>query len=394
MTDLATARGAQLVARTRPIDPPRQLLDHLGGDGFAWLDGSAGFVTAGIAATVAPANAVGFLRALRHEHDCDAPGTAGPRAVGALPFDGTDMLVVPAVVIAQDADGRAWQTVVSDRYAAARGGGPPLHIATPRPARFTVETCMRFDEWRDAVTGALDLIAAGVLEKVVLARAVRVEADQAVEPRAVLRELQRTQPGCTVYGASGFVGASPELLVRKRGSDVVSRPLAGTGTDAARLVASPKDAREHEIVVDAVSERLAMHCGAVRAEGPVPLGLVDVTHLATTVSGRCHDARTSAVDLARALHPTPAVAGTPRAAALDVIRQLERHGRGRYAGPCGWVDRRGDGEFVVALRCGALNGASAVLHAGAGIVAGSDPDAEWLETQQKLEPILRALVRP
>jgi isochorismate synthase EntC len=119
-----------------------------------------------------------------------------------------------------------------------------------------------------------------------------------------------------------------------------------------------------------------------------------MTHLATTVSARCADARTSATDLMRALHPTPAVAGTPRAAALDAIRHLEAVGRGRYAGPCGWVDDRGDGDFVVALRCGALDGATAVLHAGAGIVAGSDPDAEWLETQQKLEPMLRALVRP
>jgi menaquinone-specific isochorismate synthase len=223
---------------------------------------------------------------------------------------------------------------------------------------------------------------------------VRVEADRPFEPRTVLAELRRTQPACTVYAAGGFVGATPELLLRKRGNEVLSRPLAGTGTDVAGLLASRKDAHEHAVVVDAVVRALTPTCGAVRAEGPAPLVLADVTHLATSVSARCTDARASAIDLVRALHPTPAVAGAPRATALDAIRRLEPMGRGSYAGPCGWVDARGDGEFVVALRCGALEGATALLHSGAGIVTGSDPEAEWFETQQKLEPMLRALVRP
>jgi menaquinone-specific isochorismate synthase len=269
-----------------------------------------------------------------------------------------------------------------------------LRVASRAPSRFTVESCTTVDDWHRAVQRALDLIDRRRLEKVVLARAVRVEADRPFQPRAVLAQLQRTQPGCIVYAAGGFIGASPELLVRKRGNDVLSRPLAGTGTDPARLLASGKDGHEHRVVVDAVTRALTRCCGAVRAEGPAPIALADMTHLATTVSARCADARTSATDLMRALHPTPAVAGTPRAAALDAIRRLEAVDRGRYAGPCGWVDGRGDGEFVVSLRCGALDGPTAVLHAGAGIVAGSDPDAEWLETQQKLEPMLRALVRP
>ena len=132
----------------------------------------------------------------------------------------------------------------------------------------------------------------------------------------------------------------------------------------------------------------------MRAEGPRALELADVSHLATTVSGRADSATTSIADLVAALHPTPAVAGTPRPLALDTIDALEPVARERYAGPCGWVDARGDGEFVVALRGGVIEGNRARIHAGAGIVAGSDPDAEWAETQQKLTPMLQALVRP
>ena len=119
-----------------------------------------------------------------------------------------------------------------------------------------------------------------------------------------------------------------------------------------------------------------------------------MSHLATTVTARTGAPATSVTDLVAALHPTPAVGGTPRPVALDAIAALEATPRGRYAGPCGWIDRDGDGEFVVALRGGEIDGTHAVIHAGAGIVSGSDPDAEWTETQQKLTPMLQALVRP
>ncbi len=119
-----------------------------------------------------------------------------------------------------------------------------------------------------------------------------------------------------------------------------------------------------------------------------------VAHLATPIRGRLADPAPGALDLVRLLHPTPAVGGTPGAAALDAIRTLEGFDRGRYAGPVGWVDARGDGEWAIALRGAELDGTRARLVAGAGIVAGSDPEAEWAETQAKLEPMLRALVRP
>jgi menaquinone-specific isochorismate synthase len=221
-----------------------------------------------------------------------------------------------------------------------------------------------------------------------------VQADAPFDVRRIIAELCRTQPGCTVYADGGFVGASPELLVAKEGAQLRARPLAGTATRAAELEHSEKNAHEHQIVVEAVRNALAQFADDVRSDGPSPLALADLTHLATTVTARCVSAQTSVVDVMRALHPTPAVAGTPPAGALAKIRELEPVPRGAYAGPCGWVDANGDGAFVVALRCAAIDGTAAIAHAGAGIVAGSDPEAEWSETQQKLEPILRALVRP
>jgi len=175
---------------------------------------------------------------------------------------------------------------------------------------------------------------------------------------------------------------------------VTARPMAGTAPHADDLRRSGKDAREHQIVVDAVVTALASFCDDVHALGTAPVSLTDLAHLATTITGRVRDLDTSAVDLALALHPTPAVAGTPRAAALAAITRLEATPRDLYAGPCGWVDATGDGEFVVALRGAQINGNHARLHAGAGIVAGSRPESEWAETRSKLEPMLRALVRP
>ena len=224
----------------------------------------------------------------------------------------------------------------------------------------------------------------------------RVEADTPFDVRRVLAHLRRAQPGCFVYADRGFVGATPELLVRRTGVDVTCRPMAGTvapGADLDELV-SVKNRHEHEVVIGEVTAALRRACDDVDAAGPRPSSFADVTHLVTDIRAHVRDASTTAVDLALALHPTPAVAGTPRAAALDLIDRVEHTPRGRYAGPVGWVHASGDGEFAVALRGALVRGRHAVLHAGAGIVAGSRPDAEWDETGAKLDPMLRALVRP
>jgi menaquinone-specific isochorismate synthase len=379
---------SRLFARTERVDDVDELIDCFGTDGTAWLHDERGFVTAGVAAVVDPRDAVAALRAI--DHSCgDAPDTIGPRAVGALPFEGGGRMVVPARVVTRDTAGAVWRTTIESAE------HPALHVARGgrSPSRYTVEQRTTLDEWEASVVGALALIDDGAAEKIVLAREIAIDADAPFDLRAVLATLHATQPGCVVYADGGFVGASPELLVRRTGDAVVARPMAGTGLRAAELVRSEKDAREHRFVVDAVCEALTPTCTDVVADGPTPVELTDLTHLATTITARVRDHETSAVDLALALHPTPAVAGTPRAEAMAAIRQLEAAPRDLYAGPCGWVDAHGDGAFVVALRGAQIRGQRARLHAGAGIVAGSDAAAEWAETRAKLEPMLRALIR-
>ncbi len=393
-SDVSLHAGARLTARSITVDDPVELLDWYTTDGFAWFDRGHGFVASGTAAVVAPGDAVSFLAAIEYSTaGALVSPAAGPRALGALPFTGSGNLVVPARIIGRDAHGRAWRTDV------AVIGEPDavearVRAAVNPPSEFRVTTATTHDRWRAMVESALDDIARGPLRKAVLARAVHVEADRPFDVAGILAHLRRSQPGCIVYGDRGYVGASPELLVRKYGASVVSRPLAGTGTDTDALTRSAKDAHEHHLVVDAVVRALAGMGSDVTADGPSALELADVSHLATTITARVDAASTSVADLIDALHPTPAVAGTPRELALATIAALEPTPRGRYAGPCGWIDRNGDGEFVVALRGGMIDGSHAVIHAGAGIVSGSDPDAEWTETQQKLTPMLQALVRP
>jgi menaquinone-specific isochorismate synthase len=389
-SDLSLQSAVSLSARSDAIDAPFDLLDAYTPGGFAWFDGEHGFVASGAAAVVAPADATAFLAAISHTTTgADVTASAGPRAVGALPYAGTGDLVVPVLIVGRDERGRMWRTVIDGEHAAG------VSAATdPAPSEFHVRALTVRDAWRSMVEAALAEIDAGRLQKVVLARAVDIVADAPFDIPAVLAYLRRSQPGCIVYADRGYLGASPELLVRKSGAAVVARPLAGTGVDTSALVRSAKDAHEHRLVVDAVVAALGRLCSAVRADGPRPLELADVSHLATTVTGRTESATTSVTDLMTALHPTPAVAGTPRPVARAAIDALEPVARERYAGPCGWVDARGDGEFVVALRGGEVEGNRARIHAGAGIVSGSDPGAEWAETQQKLTPMLQALVRP
>jgi menaquinone-specific isochorismate synthase len=379
-----------VTARTELLAEGEHLLDHLGTGGAAWLDGSGGFVTSGIVAIVHPAEAVATLRSITHDNLGTAAGVVGPRAFGALPFAGGGRMIVPARVVERDADGRLWRTEIEP----SRAPTTP-RAAAPRPAtRYVITRSTEPDAWDANVAAVLALIESQAVEKVVLAREVVIEADEPFDVPTIVETLRATQPGCIVYADDGFVGASPELLVRRTGSEVTARPMAGTGPRADELVRSDKDGREHRLVVDAVVDALSLSCDDAVALGTAPVALTDLTHLATTITARVRDLETSALDLALALHPTPAVAGTPRATAVSAIARLEATPRDLYAGPCGWVAANGDGEFVVALRGAQIEGSRARLHAGAGIVAGSRADAEWAETQVKLEPMLRALVRP
>ena len=396
----ATSIAAGLVARTREVDPPADLVDSLSPDGFAWLTDGSGFVTSGVAARVPAGDIDRVLAGIENDDPVSRAGT-GAIAVGSLPFRGSahGELVIPASVTGFDSDGRPWRTEIGST-------APLAPNAVPAPTRFSVEGRVSRTEWASQVHAILDAIEAGELAKAVLAREVVVHADAPFDARVVVDRLRATQGGCVVFAAGGNVGPTPELLVRRHGAAVVSRPMAGTiprgATDAgdtaaeAALAASVKDGLEHRLVVDAVVDGLRT-CGVdiTSVRGPDVARLATVSHLATTIAGSVEPrSASSALELALRLHPTPAVAGAPRDTALTMLENLETFDRGRYAGPVGWVDAHGDGEWAVALRCAELDGSTARLVAGAGVVAGSDPDAEWAETQAKLEPMLRVLVQP
>ena len=388
--------SSPLRAHTERLADDEVLLDHLGPGGAVWLDGAHGFVTAGVASVVAPEHAVSALRAIAQSGPA-APDGVGPRACGALPFTGGGRLVVPACIVERDTSGRVWRTTIGTDIDAATSRARTATAtagATRAVTGYRVDAIGGYETWASGVAAILALVDAGVAEKVVLAREVGVDAEEPFDIATIARLLHATQPGCIVYADGGFVGASPELLVRRVGRVVTSRPMAGTGLHADALVRSGKDAHEHGLVVDAVFRTLATLCDDVLATGPAPVELADLTHLATTITARAGDLDPTAVDLALALHPTPAVAGTPTEIARAEIARLEPTARDLYAGPCGWVDARGNGAFVVALRGAQIDGTHARLHAGAGIVAGSRAEDEWAETQAKLEPMLRVLVRP
>ena len=250
---------------------------------------------------------------------------------------------------------------------------------------------------------AVARIGAGDLEKVVLARDLVATADQPLDVRWPLRRLAEDYPTCWTFHVDGLFGASPEMLVRRERGLVTSRVLAGTirrtGDDdadlalAATLARSSKDLEEHEYAVRSVADALDPHCSSMNVpEAPFVLHLPNVMHLATDVAGVVHDADTvSSLQLAEALHPSAAVGGTPTETASRLIAEIEGMDRDRYAGPVGWMDATGDGEWAIALRSGLLDGATVRLFAGCGIVADSDPEAELAEAQAKFVPVRDAL---
>lgn len=431
-----------LQCRTRALaGEVDDLLAHLGADGFAWLQDGAGFVTAGVAARIpVPPGADRFERAAEDlarffatvevDDEVDAPGT-GPLATGALPFaEGSPgELVVPALVVGRTREGSAWvtETVPAGGPAAwvaeteagptqASPAVPPANLLNGSSfsleasapdltgeggdgAAFSAKEHPDRQEWTASVRQILSAISAGHVRKVVLAREVVLEAAAPFDRRALLAKLCRSHPTCFTYAAGGFVGASPELLVRRLGDLVESCPMAGTAARGATayeddalvdaLSHSAKEAEEHALLVQAVLDALAPLCaGGPEAAGAEVVRLPTVSHLATRVRGLLAAPAPSVLSLAGRLHPTPAVGGLPRPAALAAISALEGFDRGLYAGPVGWVDARGEGEWAVALRGAELDGSRARLVAGAGIVAGSDPDAEWAETEAKLRAML------
>ncbi len=316
--------------------------------------------------------------------------------IATLLSTGDDRHLLLAVPPGVDADS------IVERLRSIEAPPDPVY---PNLGDHTLESCPPVSEWTQAVAEAVAAIEDEVIRKVVLARSVIVRSDTAPDGFNVLSHLEASYRQCYGFGwrvnGAMFVGASPELLVRSSGGVVTSNPLAGTaprgeGEAEDRLLAealmrSEKDRIEHRYVVDDVVERLAPYADhlTVPAE-PSLKRMATVQHLSTRIEGTSRP-RVHVLDLVGALHPTPAVGGTPRDPALAFIENAEPFDRGWYTGGVGWVDGTGDGEFAIGLRCGLLEGANAHVFAGAGIVAESDPDAELLETRLKFRPMLELL---
>jgi isochorismate synthase len=354
-----------------------------------------------------------------------------PVALGALPFDPRTpcRLVVPELLYVSDGRtarlvrtssdpraltateaaeliGRRRSATAAPRASGAETGsaaGSELDVtARPEPHRFV-----------EAIAQALGEIATGRLSKVVLARCLDVKLPVAPAPEKVLGELpapDRASMTFFVPLASGhFLGASPELIVARKGRDVTSRPMAGTarvgpardaggriraGADA--LLGSPKNREEHRLLVEAIVETLRPRCSELEVpDEPEVVDWGTDARLGTSLQGRLAtgpDGRLpDALELLAELHPTPAVGGVPAPSALELITRLEPFGRGNWAGPVGWIDSTGDGTWMLGIRSITLRDRAARVWAGVGIVRGSDPEEELGETVLKLDPFVEAL---
>ena len=396
---------------TRRLDGDVDLLDVAGGDGLVFEKGPDGLAGRGETLRIELESArpeelarVGeVLASFEIDDEVDRPGT-GPVAFAALPFDPDRpaTFVVPSIIVGRAADGSRWETRI-DR------SDETLTSAIPdegrRARRFTVQAVQDPDRWMESVQAATKRIADGAFDKVVLAREIRVEADEPISRRALLQRLRRAFPGCFSFSVGPMVGASPELLVSRVGEMVHAHPMAGTAprggdpsTDAklaAALLASAKDRAEHQITIDMVWDTLLPFCSYVDSEPePSVIAVANVQHLASMVEGRLSQPAASVLELVSALHPTPAVAGWPLEPAIEHLVRHEDLQRDTYAGAVGWVDARGNGTWAVGIRSAIVDGAVARLFAGVGVVADSDPEAELAETDAKFQAVLSAILRP
>jgi menaquinone-specific isochorismate synthase len=417
----ATSRATDAATvTTTPFGPRRTpLLTLLPAEGaLAWVRRGEGLVGWGEAARLevtgphALAEAAEWWadRCARTEaHDpLGVPGS-GPVVFASIAFDpeaSTSVFVVPEVVVGRR-DGQTWVTVTGeadeDRAVVETS---PQEAATSIGRLAYADGALDPVAWCGAVAAAVQRIDAGELDKVVLARDLLVSADRPLDPRRLLLRLAERFPDCWTFAVEGLLGATPELLLRRTGRRLDARVLAGTaprgaGADDDRLAAglqsSVKDHAEHAYAVDSLADALRPYCAELDVpEQPQLLTLPNVRHLASDVHGRQRDDDpTGLLELIGAVHPTAAVCGSPTPGAARLIAELEGMDRGRYAGPVGWLDARGDGEFGLALRCAQLTGADdgrqARLFAGCGIISGSDPIAELAETQAKLAAFQAAL---
>jgi len=408
--------SGRLLVRTVTIPDPGDLLERIPQpDLVAWVHHGAGLAGWGEAVRVTlPAGEDRFtagekwLRSVFDPADVDdrvQVRGSGPVAFGTFTFDASSdgsVLIVPRVILGRDGRGLAWLTTVSEPGSDDVPDWPAaVPVLTGPGALQWSEGSLPGPRWKHAVAEAVAAIKAGNLQKVVLARDVFATAAEPIDARVLLRRLARRYPDCFTFACDGMIGATPELLVSRNGPQVSALVLGGTlprGADRAEdlalgqeLLASAKNHEEHAYAVDSIREALAPLCETLHVDArPSLLKFPNLQHLGTHVRGTL-GASKSALALAAAVHPPAAVCGTPTGTALDLIRELEHMDRERYAGPVGWVDADGNGEWGIAIRSAQLSGRTARLFAGCSIVAGSEPAAELAETLVKLKPMRGAL---
>ncbi|BDS49941.1 isochorismate synthase [Rhodoluna lacicola] len=405
--------GQKLTLTTRELHTDDfKLLSHLPENPLAFIRGGDGIVGWGEAVRLESNLSAGrvadlaaqwrtLVAAAEVTDEVQLPGT-GLVAFGTFAFSdlskAASTLIVPQVILGSR-DGRVWLTTVS-------GAAAPdfwTHSAEYKTnAAINFETGeISAEKFKELVSSAVEKINSGTLAKVVLARDVIAKLPEKFDVRSVLQKLAHQYPTCWVYSVDGMFGASPELLVRVSHAQVSARVLAGTagrGTDpgvdqaiAVALAASSKNTAEHAFAVDSLVKSLAPFCTHVDADPtPFSLALPNVWHLASDVHGVLRE-DASVLDVAAALHPTAAVAGTPTDVAQNLIAKLEGSDRGRYAGPVGWIGADGDGEWAIGLRGAQITDKTIRAFAGCGIVAESEPEAELAETDLKFRPIREAL---
>lgn len=399
---------------TLPFEPPQDLFSLLPAESvLSWVRSGDGLVAYGEYARIEVKGPDRFeeasnwwreqIRTFRISDDVRDFGT-GPLAFGSFAFSENEnsVLIIPEVIIGRRGD-TSWITTIGKPQSI----DDEPYLEDKNYALTWGEGSRSAVSWEGAVANAVHRIQSGELDKVVLARDVQAVASEPIDARRVMAKLAENYPKTWVFSVDNLVGATPELLVRLTKGLVTSRVLAGTirrtGDDerdlalAASLARSSKDLEEHDYAVRSVADALTPFCSSMNVnESPFVLHLANVMHLATDVNGVLADSLSTrdSLHLVQALHPTAAVCGTPTVKARELIEEIEGLNRGRYAGPVGWIDARGDGEWGIALRCAEIDEEDPRkirLFAGCGIVAGSIPEEELAESQAKLLPMRDAL---
>jgi menaquinone-specific isochorismate synthase len=341
----------------------------------------------------------------------DGPPGSGVIAFGALPFDRSapSQLDVPEYSLTQTSEGEAWITRLegSDAWS-DRLGAPGSPVQETQSLR-SLSLQPTPEEYAHNVALAVEILRSKEIDKVVLARSVRGTVPEAIDAAAVAQRLHHREPRCTIFSIPTsderrFVGATPELIARRTGATLQCHPLAGTIALPPNvepedyltwLLGSTKNLHEHNVPVNEIVAALETVYDDVRADaGPSIVALRTLAHLGTWIEASCHHEADApdALEVIRLLHPTSAVGGVPRQSAYELIRRLEQIDRGYYAGPLGWIDANGDGEWWIGFRGVLVKGTQFEAWAGAGIVSESDPIAEREETKAKLASFLSSVL--